>query len=75
MGCAERWEGQVLFVRDGDRLCEVAFRTDQAFEDLKTIYDRYQEDEVFISIQIGGEYGRVGDGLTSRSRSMTVGPS
>jgi predicted nucleotidyltransferase len=37
-------EGQVLFVRNEDLLYEVAFRTAQAFEDFKPIYDRYLEE-------------------------------
>ena len=34
-------EGRVLFVRDEDRLYELAFRTAQAFEDFKHIYYDY----------------------------------
>lgn len=34
-------EGRVLFVKDEDRLYELAFRTAQAFEDFKHIYYGY----------------------------------
>ncbi len=34
-------EGRVLFARDEDRLYEVAYRTAQAFEDFRHIYDAY----------------------------------
>lgn len=34
-------EGRVLFVRDQDLLYEAAFRTAQAFEDFRHIYDAY----------------------------------
>lgn len=34
-------EGRVLFVRDEDLLYEVAYRTAQAFEDFRHIYDSY----------------------------------
>ncbi|OFV84926.1 MAG: hypothetical protein A2W26_00885 [Acidobacteria bacterium RBG_16_64_8] len=34
-------EGRVLFVRDEDLLYEVAFRTAQAFEDFRHIYNAY----------------------------------
>ena len=34
-------EGRLLFVRDEDRLYELAFRTAQAFEDFKHIYYDY----------------------------------
>lgn len=36
-------EGQILFVRDETLLYELAFRTAQAFEDFKRIYDNYLE--------------------------------
>ncbi len=36
-------EGQVLFVRDEDRLYDIAYRTAQAFEDFKPVYYRYLE--------------------------------
>jgi predicted nucleotidyltransferase len=34
-------EGRVLFVRDEDLLYDVAYRTAQAFEDFRHIYDAY----------------------------------
>jgi len=36
-------EGRILFVRDEDRLYEIAVRTAQAFEDFKHIYYHYLE--------------------------------
>ncbi len=37
-------EGKVLYCRDEDILYEVAFRTAQAFEDFKHIYNSYLEE-------------------------------
>ena len=34
-------EGRVLFVRDEDRLYDLAFRTARAFEDFRPYYQRY----------------------------------
>ncbi|MFW6160751.1 MAG: type VII toxin-antitoxin system MntA family adenylyltransferase antitoxin [Acidobacteriota bacterium] len=34
-------EGKILFVRDEDKLYEIAFRTAQAYEDFKHIYHDY----------------------------------
>lgn len=34
-------EGRVVFVRDEDRLYELAFRTARAFEDFRPYYQRY----------------------------------
>ena len=37
-------DGRVLFVRDEDLLYEVAYRTAQAFEDFRHIYDAYLDE-------------------------------
>jgi predicted nucleotidyltransferase len=36
-------EGRILFVRDEDRLDQIAFHTARAFEDFRPIYDHYLE--------------------------------
>lgn len=36
-------EGEVVLAKDADRLYDIAFRTAQAFEDFKHIYDDYLE--------------------------------